>query len=246
MKYFNFTGTIQHQIFEMLTENTGKHFLDSGGDDNRQWQKNRKKGIEAMKNEPEVVAELYKNEIEYVTVSTFHFLNDILDRDNISDQINEWILENGLHWVTNERVDDLQDMVLRAYNHSRIEHLSESHNTYNYENNLDHVLQFRTFTYDGEVYVLLQVHLGADVRGGYSKMRCFRLDGYITGNVDVYGSYETLEGEDIQISNMYDGFHLTDDNGNKLHELTSEKIDLERLYLNYQIMDDFLYLYEGR
>ena len=37
------TTQTQQAIFEMLTENTGKHFLDSGGDNGRHWQRNQKK-----------------------------------------------------------------------------------------------------------------------------------------------------------------------------------------------------------
>ena len=38
-------------IYEMLTENTGTHFLDSGGEDGRNWQRNQKKTLEDFENE---------------------------------------------------------------------------------------------------------------------------------------------------------------------------------------------------
>jgi len=47
---------IQKLVYKMLTENTGVHFLDSGGTDGRMWQRNAKKTIEDFANEP---AELY-------------------------------------------------------------------------------------------------------------------------------------------------------------------------------------------
>jgi len=33
-------------VYKMLTENTGKHFLDSGGTDGRMWQRNQRKTME--------------------------------------------------------------------------------------------------------------------------------------------------------------------------------------------------------
>ena len=41
----------QELIYEMLTESTGKHFLDSGGDNSRHWQRNQKKSINDFINE---------------------------------------------------------------------------------------------------------------------------------------------------------------------------------------------------
>ena len=36
---------IENIVYEMLTENTGTHFLDSGGEDGRHWQVNQKKSL---------------------------------------------------------------------------------------------------------------------------------------------------------------------------------------------------------
>ena len=38
-------------IYNMLTENTGTHFLDSGMANGRHWQKNQVKTLEDFKNE---------------------------------------------------------------------------------------------------------------------------------------------------------------------------------------------------
>ena len=37
---------IEQTIYNMLTENTGTHMLDSGGGSGRHWQRNQKKSIE--------------------------------------------------------------------------------------------------------------------------------------------------------------------------------------------------------
>jgi hypothetical protein len=49
-------------------------------------------------------------------------------------------------------------------------------NTYNGENLLSQVLQYLYFEFGGESHVLLQIHGGCDVRGGYTKPRAFTLN----------------------------------------------------------------------
>jgi len=46
-------------------------------------------------------------------------------------------------------------------------------NTYNHESNLDQTLQYTYFTNTCGEFIILQVHGGADVRGGYTKPRVF-------------------------------------------------------------------------
>ena len=46
--------TIEQTIFEMITENTGSHMLDSGGAYGRNWQRNQGKTIDDFKNERKV------------------------------------------------------------------------------------------------------------------------------------------------------------------------------------------------
>ena len=46
-------NNIQDIIYKMLTENTGTHFLDSGGSSNRHWQRNQVKTLDDFINESE-------------------------------------------------------------------------------------------------------------------------------------------------------------------------------------------------
>ena len=41
--------TTEQVIYEMLTESTGTHFLDSGGATGRHWQQNQKRTLEDFK-----------------------------------------------------------------------------------------------------------------------------------------------------------------------------------------------------
>ena len=212
-------------IAKMLKENTGTHFLDSGGNDGRAWQRNQNK---VFKNEPRVSIDDYG-----ATVSTFHYLSEILELDNVTRKVNSFITKNKLHWV-----DEVADeMETKDFMYHEIEKFHNTYNTYNGENNLSQILLFKTFKlYNDDVYVLLQIHGGADVRGGYTDTKCFKLKGYLTGNVDLYGSYK---GKDF--SNGYNGYGLTFDDDNE--EVDLSEIDLNEVSIDFSIVEE-TYMYE--
>ena len=58
-------------IYKMLTENTGIHMCDSGGEDGRMWQRNQKKSFNDFKNEPEITKDddlIYKSLFHHVQI----------------------------------------------------------------------------------------------------------------------------------------------------------------------------------
>ena len=57
-------------------------------------------------------------------------------------------------------------------------------NTYNYECVLDQTIQFTYFSNDGGEYIALQIHGGADVRGGYTKPRIFSVGNH--SELDIF------------------------------------------------------------
>lgn len=187
-------------IEKMLKENTGTHFLDSGFENGRNWQQNQKT---SFKDTPRVTND--------GTVSVYHYLSEILELDKVTSKINGFITKNQLHWVDSVAEEiELKDFMY----HDHFE-FQETINTYNHETNLSQILLFKYFEVNEEKYVLLQIHGGADVRGGYTDAKCFKLKGYLTGLVDIYG---TIDG--IEVSNMYNGYSIT-------NEETNEEIDLE-------------------
>ena len=73
---------IERKIYEMLTENTGIHFLDSGGSNGRAWQRNQNIPIEAFKILPDQLVdfEVYRNELEISFIKPlFPFLSEQLE-----------------------------------------------------------------------------------------------------------------------------------------------------------------------
>lgn len=172
-------------VYEMLTENTGKHMLDSGGTDNRGWQRNQKKTIEDFENEEE---EVYQLDAKYKeihrTVSVFHYLTNNLEIDDICEEFNR-IQEESNNWDAD---CDVYGVSKEAWGYLLNNHddddgweelrVQRSWNTYNGESDLSQILQGANLTIDDEEYVLIQIHNGADARGGYTDAKLFKMEEY--------------------------------------------------------------------
>lgn len=144
----------------MFTENTGRHFLDSGGAYGRHWEQNQGRDM----------SESPKAYHSYgPTLSTFHYLNDRLNFAPAMDRLFNIVMSGSDEsWLSDMTVfADKMDESPR-YVDSR-----NGWNSYNDETLLDQVIQWEEFDYKDEHYILLQVHGGCDVRGGYTKPRVF-------------------------------------------------------------------------
>ena len=156
---------VEKMVYGMLTENTGKHFLDSGGKDGRMWQRNAKKSFEDFENEAE---EIYEFDYKYGditrTVSVFHYLTNNLKLDEICDEFNE-IQDESDDWDADA---DVYGVSRNAYDHIdaffEVE-IERTWNTYNGDSDLSQILQGANLKINDDDYVLIQIHNGADVRG---------------------------------------------------------------------------------
>ena len=89
---------LDQQLFEMFTENTGTHLLDSGGDNGRHWQRNQGRDVDSFINEPQAVLKIEKGRLGYSTewgISAFHICREGLDFDSLckrfnSMPVNDW------------------------------------------------------------------------------------------------------------------------------------------------------------
>jgi len=158
---------LEERIYQMLTTSTGSHMLDSGGSTargeyGRHWQRNQERTIEEFINEPVATLDHWGE----LNISVFHHLTGSIE---LSPEMDALYLEftkdsEGSHLA------DIADF---------IEYLGAdagySVNTYNHESALSQVLQYQTFNYNGREYVALQIHQGADVRGGYTRPVIFEL-----------------------------------------------------------------------
>ncbi len=184
----SFTRT-QKVLAGMLRENTGASILDSGGAYGRSWQRNL---VKPFWEEPRTTLEFrqYDGKVEIgVTHNVFHWLSDKLtynrsmtkalrklgEREGLSgmrlaERFPEWLAEKGAE-------------VGGIYGEGGPQVV----NTYNGEDCLSQTLQYVYFTLcDGQYgrrrsyvegeHVVLQIHGGADVRGGYTEPVVFDVD----------------------------------------------------------------------
>ena len=217
-------------LLDMLRENTGTHFLDSGGDCGRHWQRNADRNIEQ---EAASTVSFKYGEIS-VSHRVFHWLRERLEFDEeataafdgafreerdadddaswgeLRDEFPAWFACHASVRDSAEECpscsaatgtsvnpsgddrdgcDDCRNGVVASddlYRATGIYGEGEpiTVNSYNEENLLDQVLLFTYFelrTDDGGrasnygSYVVLQLHGGADVRGGYTRPRVFRV-----------------------------------------------------------------------
>lgn len=208
-------------IAEMMIENTGSHFLDSGGAYGRAWQHTRAKyGLDgglpnhAFDGRPRPVADPEGDEIDalaramladapgridpwgVISVSAFHWLTDrLVYEPDLDAKFQRWA---RLDWRRHDRLDysaqaeegsgylaQVERFLARLGEVNTVtgfygEGKPQWENTYNGEDALDRTLQFILFETQGDrflpadTYVILQVHGGADVRGGYTAPRLFR------------------------------------------------------------------------
>ncbi len=214
---------IQETIYSMLIENTGVAMMDSGGENGRMWQRNKGKTLADFQNEPAVTYELQNDpkdssDVDY-TISVFHYLCNTLALDELCEKYNTLKcddFDSDIYGVSTEQ---------RAWIDKQGFTVLDSFNTYNGDSSLSQVLQGTYLTLDGTnipSYVLLQVHGGADVRGGYTCAKLFKIADEYMALEDVYGS---IDG--IAVSNMYDGRTLTnEDTGENVPVTVQSKIEL--------------------
>lgn len=169
-------------VYEMLTENTGSHFLDSGGAYGRNHERNAKKSIDDFRREEEVRYDwnIYceDSDKEFVelerTVSVFHYLSQ-LTTDDICDKFNQlntnpdnWDADADVYGASKEAWAYLTELAKP----SEVE-IVDTFNTYNGESDLSQILQGSWIRIDNVPFLILQIHGGCDARGGYTNARMF-------------------------------------------------------------------------
>ena len=204
----------EQTILGMLTENTGAHLLDSGGAYGRNWERNQGRDFA---NEPRVSASFFswkssgeprRLEID-ATVSLYHWMRENLEFDaEMQARLDAYIEEQPAYvsWHTiaeefaeeeQQRIAEREDIDARDY--------PRTVNTYNEIDNWDlsQVLEFRILTEDGytPTHLILQVHGGCDVRGGYTAPVCFRIKG-----AEEYSWIDSASVNEVWAGGFYWGY----------------------------------------
>lgn len=166
---------IERQIAEMMTESTGVHILDSGGVGGRHWQNNRR--VLDFRNIPELAIDYYNDGDISITINIFHFLTKHLVIDDNTKKFNAEFQKLAKIY-SEESWFELMDIFgddLLALGYK----VSPMFNTYNNGSILSQDIQGFTFYKDDDMewepYICFQLHNGADIRGGYTKPRIFKI-----------------------------------------------------------------------
>ena len=196
------TSNVNELVYNMLTENTGTHFLDSGGANGRMWQRNGGKCLQDFEDEP---AESYQYDPKYNeifrTVSVYHYLTHNLEINDICFEFNALNTEPK-DWEADTNTDvSIYGVSVAAWDYLTefydVE-VSRSWNTYNGDSDLSQILQGANLLINDEEYILIQIHGGADARGGYTDAKLFKCGEYLDGMIHEYlreyaDSYEIQE-----------------------------------------------------
>ena len=172
-------------IKEMLTENTGRSVLDSGGENGRYFEKNRGRKFEE---EPEATMENDGGTVSY-TKNIYHFLMDelgepVAELQHQFEKFAETPEQEENCWFTN-----LNDFLKQLDDWKFITTV----NTYNEEDCLlSQVIQYTSGEWNGMIVSAVSIHNGCDIRGGYTKPVFFEnlTEGWLdTERASVYCSH---------------------------------------------------------
>lgn len=224
---------INELVYKMLTTSTGIALGDSGGENGRHWQQNQSKTLADFEAEPVVSIDDYDREHAKTseeltpTVSVFHYMTGMLELDTLCNEFNALPCED---WNSDIAygISEAQEKWLN--DHRLI--VSSTWNSYNAESNLSQTLQGANLHTEGHEsefefpqYHLIQIHGGADVRGGYTDAKLFKVSEnaeFFDTNPTLYG---TIDGKEVTTS--YNGWSLTDDDGEAVPVTPKSKIELE-------------------
>jgi len=163
----------QQVIFEMLTENTGQHILDSGGGGGRHWQQNAKKTLDDFRAEPYATIDPKFGDS---SISLFHYMNQFLDFD---EELTQHFEEFATQLPDEPWLAVIEEWLDVLSIESEGEFYSDARwgfNTYNFDQWwVSQTLQGSFFGMNEKQFLIVQVHGGADVRGGYTKPKVFCL-----------------------------------------------------------------------
>jgi hypothetical protein len=178
----------EQQIADMMQSNTGANILDSGGAYGRHWQSNRE--IVDFRELPEEATQVWNDGEINFTINLFHYLRKSL---NLTEMCKQMQKDYETFAYNEENKSSPHWPLMKEF----CEGLSEEmipFNTYNFDRNfLSQVLQGVCFEWNNQWYVLLQIHNGCDVRGGYTDPVFFEIRGY-DGYFDFLYGFDRYTG----------------------------------------------------
>lgn len=208
------------RIAEMLQESTGTAICDSGGAYGRAWQRNR--AIKDFRKNENPTVEIHapktckngkgkrhKREAEIIIgYDIFHYLTAMLELTETAKKLQKRFEEFA---AQPENSDDgwlsLGEEFCAELHEETSEEYYGTTNTCNYDNILSQVLQFQMIEYHNDVYILLSIHNGCDVRGGYTKPQFFRVNGQDEFIINQNDIHVMCECKYCDVSSNDGGYH---------------------------------------
>jgi len=168
-------------IIAMLTENTGAHILDSGSVYGRHWQRNRK--IQNWNELPVLDVTIWNDKTVEFSLNIFHYLSAFLKVTPTSRMLTKWLHKyaekpelRDASWL--RCITDWTEMLADYFSYE----IEPTFNSYGWDNILSQVIRGCViYSPDDEVYLILQIHNGCDIRGGYTSPIVFQLEEDLEG-----------------------------------------------------------------
>lgn len=171
-------SNIENVIDALLKEPIAHHMCDSGGAYGYIYERNQKEGyLKGLNAVGEWTDEELKERTLEITIPVFDFLKYNLEKDEDTIELEKALFkefkDNGfepyeIYEVSNwlKSTDWIEETGITSLEYT---------NTYNYEEYLSQTLLYICFSFNGDDYVLLEVHNGCDVRSGYTYPQLFKL-----------------------------------------------------------------------
>jgi len=174
----------EHVLKGMFVENTGNSFLDSGDHYGRNYE-NRQDNPSWFEGPFVTVDDDFT-----VTINTYQWLtewNHLVYQPFLTEAFWNWGMKQDQHWLACMEQWAEENTCSPRSRFSGANANPHVINTYNYDTALDQTLQWIEYRGSaGGNWLILQVHGGCDVRGGYTAPRIFALGDPITPNLSVH------------------------------------------------------------
>jgi hypothetical protein len=174
----DYNKKIKEIVSGMMKENTGRHFLDSGGIGGRGWERNQTRDFEK---EPtcfvhlEGDAETKEVKELWVTYNLYWFLINFLYLDEETDFVNQCFQEFA---QSEEMKEESWEDCLDEFHKKTKSRYRGGDYTYNSggECILSQDIVYDIVSFDSVDFIIIRIHNGCDARGGFTAPYFFKCD----------------------------------------------------------------------
>lgn len=144
-----------------------------------------------------------------IVKNTYHFLLEEVETNKktkkLQKKFNKIVKKSNKNF-DNENINLFFEKISKEIEDDDYLITNKIENTYNYDNLISNDIKYRIFMIEEEYYIILQVHLGNDIRFNYSRPLIFKID------IDSF----MMNLKDIYIRTSK-GLFYTDDAGYSFH-----------------------------